>query len=44
MTQENEKSQFLQMFEKLSPEEQDKVTQIAMQMGELIAKKGVKKL
>jgi hypothetical protein len=39
----SEKSKFLQMFEKLSPEEQEKVAQVAIQMGELIAEKGVKK-
>lgn len=44
MTQQNEKSEFLKMFEKLSPEEQVKVAQAAIQIGELIAEKGVKKL
>ena len=38
-----EKSKFLQMFEKLSSEEQEKVAQVAMQMWEMIAKKWVKK-
>jgi hypothetical protein len=31
-----EKSKFLQMFESLPPEEQDKVAQIAIQMSEWI--------
>ncbi len=31
-----EKSKFLQMFENLPPEEQDKVAQVAIQMGEWI--------
>ena len=44
MTKQNEKSEFLKMFEKLSQEEQDKVAKIAMQMGELIVEKGIKKL
>ena len=44
MIKQNEKSEFLKMFERLSPEEQDKVAQVALQMGELIAEKGVKKL
>ncbi len=38
----SEKSKFLQMFEKLSPEEQDKVAQIALQMWDLITKKWIK--
>lgn len=38
-----EKSKFLEMFEKLSPEEQEKVAQVALHMWEMIAKKGIKK-
>lgn len=39
----NEKSKFLEMFEKLSPEEQEKVAQVALEMWEMIVKKWVKK-
>lgn len=38
-----EKSKFLQMFEKLSPEEQEKIAQVALEMWEMITKKWVKK-
>jgi hypothetical protein len=37
------KSKFLTMFEKLSDEEQEKVAQVAYLIGDLIAKKGLKK-
>ncbi len=35
----NEKSKFLEMFEKLSPEEQEKVAQVALEMWEIIVEK-----
>lgn len=38
-----EKSTFLEMFEKLSPEEQEKVAQVALQMWEMVVKKWIKK-
>lgn len=38
-----EKSKFLEMFEKLSSEEQEKVAQVALQIWEMVAKKWVKK-
>ena len=38
-----EKSKFLKMFEALPPNEQEKVAQAAIQISEMIAKKGVKK-
>ncbi len=39
----NEKSKFLEMFEKLSPEEQEEVAQAAIEIWEMIVKKWVKK-
>ncbi len=37
------KSKFLEMFEKLSPVEQEKVAQVALQMWEMVARKWAKK-
>lgn len=37
------KPNFLEMFEKLSPEEQEKVAQVALQMGKMIEQKWIKK-
>lgn len=39
----NEKSKFLEMFEKLSPEEQEEVAQVAIELWEMIVKKWGKK-